>query len=112
MRRLAANSGSVSGRIAEREEKWADHLWVVAYSRNGYRAEARVSPDGKFTFPALPPGEYGLKVGHDMFQDFELEAEDLPIAQRSLADPWKRAKLVTVEPGKAKNVQDLSLPQK
>ena len=45
-------------------------------------------------------------------QDFELEAEDLPIAQRSLADPWKRAKLVTVEPGKAKNVQDLSLPQK
>ncbi|MFO0803337.1 MAG: carboxypeptidase-like regulatory domain-containing protein [Gemmataceae bacterium] len=108
----AANSGGVTGRVADPEEKWAGHLWVVAFAKNGHRAEARVMSDGKFAFPALPPGEYGLKVGHDLFHDSELEAEDLPIGQRSLADPWNRATLVTVEPGKVKDLKDLALPQR
>ena len=47
-----------------------------------------------------------------MLHDSELEAEDLPLHQRSLADPWKRATRVTVEPGKVKEVNALGLPQK
>ena len=67
--------GSLSGVVGDIPGQLDGHLWVVAFAKNGYRAEARVRPGGKFTFPALPPGEYGLKVGHELFKDFEVEAE-------------------------------------
>lgn len=104
----ATEPGRLSGKVSERPVKWDGYLWVVAYSKNGYRSEARVGDDGTFHFPALPPGEYGLKVGHDLFTDEEIMAEE----PQPPADPWKRAKLATVEPGKSTTVDSLTLPDR
>lgn len=111
----ATEPGRLSGKVSERPVKWDGYLWVVAYSKNGYRSEARVGDDGTFHFPALPPGEYGLKVGHDLFTDEEIMAEEpQPPAWKIQppADPWKRAKLATVESGKSTTVDSLTLPDR
>src|SRR5262249_17653826 len=63
-------AGSVSGRVKSTPAGLEGHLWVVAFTKTGFRAEAPVF-QGHFTLPALPPGEYGLKVGHDAFVDAE-----------------------------------------
>ena len=35
----------------------------------GFAFETRIGSDGQFTLDHLPPGEYGLKVGHDAYWD-------------------------------------------
>ena len=55
----------MSGAPAE----WAGSLWAVAFNHAGLRTETRLNPDGAFQFRQLPPGEYGLKVGHDAFME-------------------------------------------
>ena len=47
----------------------AGATWVVAFTDTIIRREARVAPDGSFRLDALPPGRYGLKTGHDAYED-------------------------------------------
>ena len=112
---IATEPGRLTGKVPDRPEKLDGYLWVVAFSRNGHRAESRIGSNGNFSFPSLPPGEYGLKVGHDLFVDEDVTAE-APQAPgwkiQPLADPWKRAKIVAVASGKTSTVDDLTLPQK
>ena len=64
--------GRIRGRVKDVPPGWEGHLWVVAFSKTAVREEARVAPDGTFSLPPLPPGEYGLKVGHDAYEDAEV----------------------------------------
>jgi hypothetical protein len=79
-------------------------IWVVAFNRTAVRVEARVERGGDFTLPLVPPGEYGLKVGSEAHRDPEVVpgklAFDHPEAFQQKADPWKKAKVVKVEPGR------------
>ena len=94
---------------------WEGHLWVVAFSKTAIREESRAAPDGTFSFPALPPGEYGLKVGHDAYDDPEVYPgslmRDHPEAFKENADPWKRAKIVSVRAGQTTEGVEVELPQ-
>ena len=65
----------------------------MAFSKTAVQAEARVGPGGEFTLPSLPPGEYGLKAGHDAYDDAEVYpgklAMEHPESFKETADPWK-----------------------
>ncbi len=111
----ATEPGRLTGKVPDRPEKLEGYLWVVAFSKNGHRAEARIGSNGTFSFPSLPPGEYGLKVGHDLYVDEEVTAEEPQAPGWKIqppADPWKRAKIVAVASGKTTTVDDLTLPLK
>ena len=73
-----------------------------------------VSRTVRFFFGDLPPGEYGLKVGHDAYTDTEVpRGTDIPKeAYETLADPWKRATVVTVEAGHETSDVELELPSR
>jgi hypothetical protein len=110
-----AGSGAVAGVVGDVPAQYDGHLWVVAFATNGFRAETRVRVGGKFAFPALPPGEYGLKVGHNAFKDEEVLAEEPKAPAFKIqppADPWKRALKVTLKAGETVTVKDLTLPEK
>ena len=96
--------GRIRGRVEGVPPGWEGHVWVVAFSRTAVREEVRVARDGTFTLPPLPPGEYGLKAGHDAYDDPEVYPGRLmrehPEAFKETADPWKRAKVVKVEAGR------------
>lgn len=120
-----ADPGTVAGRVKAVPPGWEGELWVVAFARTGHRAEARVRPDGTFEL-ALPPGDYGLKVGHDAFHDKETRVEQpkkkpgekwtkeeddaFKKAWNAPARPWDRAKVVAVEAGRAVAGVELELP--
>jgi hypothetical protein len=63
----------------------------------------------------LPPGEYGLKVGHDAYEDAEVYFGSLLEVPREAfkvpADPWKRAKVVRVEAGWETEGVEVEMPQ-
>ena len=107
------HGGGISGRVDDIPMQWKDETWVVAFARTGLRFEALVGADGTFTFGQLPPGEYGLKAGHDAFLDAErpapMLADDDP-AYGSPGEPWKRAKIVIVEPDRTTRNVRLELP--
>jgi hypothetical protein len=107
--------GRIRGRVKSVPPGWEGHVWVIAFSKTAIREEARVDRDGTFSLPPLPPGEYGLKVGHDAFDDAEVYPGSLINDHREafdqVADPWKRAKMVSVEAGKELTGIDLELPQ-
>src|SRR5262249_34677208 len=71
--------GSVRGRVQAVPKELAGQLWVVAFTKFGYSAEARVQADGRFRLCDLPPGEYGLKVGHDAYSDSD---KDVPFTKK------------------------------
>ena len=79
------------------------------------RRKRAVEPSGQFTLPSLPPGEYGLKAGHDAYDDAEVYPGKLAIEHpesfKETADPWKRAKLVTVKPGRDSDVVEVEFPR-
>jgi hypothetical protein len=89
-------------------------VWVVAFSKTAVREEARVAPDGTFALPPLPPGEYGLKAGHDAYEDAEvypgLLVRDHPEAAKEPADPWKQARVVTVKAGQETSGVEVEFP--
>jgi hypothetical protein len=107
--------GWIRGRVKNVPRGWEGQLWVVAFSKTSIREESRVAPDGTFSFPALPAGEYGLKVGHDAYDDPEVYPgslmRDHPEAFKENADPWKRAKLVSVHAGQTTAGVEVELPQ-
>jgi hypothetical protein len=104
--------GSITGRVQHVLEGWRGHLWVVAFTNTGIRYETRVREDGSFLFASLPPGEFGLKVGHDAYEDSEVP-RGRQLAKESwekLADPWKEAKIVQVKPNRGTSGIELELP--
>jgi hypothetical protein len=104
--------GSIRGRVTNVPAGWEGNLWAVAFTKTAIQAEARVNASGAFSFPRLPPGEYGLKVGHDGYHDPDVpQGNKIPKEMWELKpEPWKRAKLVTVEPGHETSGVELELP--
>lgn len=106
--------GILDGKVTRQPEALAGQLWAVAFSKTGHCAEARVRKDGTFRFLDLPPGEYGVKVGHDGIEDRDVRVpwpgdgkgkdykptkEEWAAYSKAFdapADPWKRAKRGTV----------------
>jgi hypothetical protein len=112
---VCTTGGRIRGRVKEVPRGWEGQLWVIAFSKTAIRDEARVDPDGTFMFPALPPGEYGLKVGHDAYEDAEVYPGKLALEHREafneMSDPWKRAKVVTVKPGGDSAIVEVEFPR-
>jgi hypothetical protein len=104
--------GSVSGRVTGVGREWAGHAWVIAFNRTGVRAEARVDAAGQFRLDRLPPGEYGLKVGHESYRDAEaVEPAKVPPEMRGKpADAWRRATVVRLKAGEETDGVTLELP--
>jgi hypothetical protein len=106
--------GSLRGRVKNVPADWKGHLWVVAFTKTAIQMETRVTPDGMFSFSLLPPGEYGLKVGYDGYQDSEVpqwRPNTPKEAWEKKADPWQRAKVVAVEAGHEVSGIELELPR-
>ena len=107
--------GALRGQVKNVPEGWQGNLWAVAFSRSAVRAETRVADDGTFAFDALPPGRYGLKVGHDAYKDSEVPGrnglQSIPEdAWNKISDPWKRAVKATVTAGQTTEGLELELP--
>jgi hypothetical protein len=120
---VCTDGGALRGRVKDIPPGLDHNLWVVAFTKTGYRAETRVLPDGTFRFGSLPSGEYGLKVGHDAYTDSETqvaapthekwtkeETDAFNKAWNAPADPWQRAMVVRVEAGREKSGVELKLP--
>jgi len=104
--------GSISGSVSGAPPGWQGYLWVVAFNKTGIRAETRVARNGEFSLEHLPPGEYGLKVGHDALDDAEVPKHPVPPEDwKEPADPWKRAAIVEVRAGEESAETGLELPE-
>jgi hypothetical protein len=107
--------GRIRGRVLGVPAAWDGHVWVVAFSKTAVLAEALVDSRGQFTLPSLPPGEYGLKAGHNGYADAEVYPGGLmrehPESFNETANPWKRAKIVTVEPGRDTEIVEVEFPR-
>jgi hypothetical protein len=99
----AADGGAIEGRVEGVPAAMAGQVWVVAFDGGVIRREALAAPDGTFRLEGLPPGRYGLKAGHDAYEDPHVPRGDLTEVDRSewekSAEPWQGAVAVTVEPG-------------
>ena len=105
--------GSIAGRVQNVPQGWRGHLWIVAFTKTGIRYETRVREDGSFLLVCLPPGEFGLKVGHDAYDDPDIPHDLRHVTKEGwdkLDDPWKGAKIVNVKPDRAASGIELELP--
>jgi hypothetical protein len=97
--------GAIEGRVENVPPAMAGQVWVVAFDATVLKREVLVSADGTFRLEDLPPGRFGLKAGHDAYNDphvprwREGEKHD-PKDFEKPAEPWQGAMVVTVEPGK------------
>ena len=107
--------GSVSGRIKNVPPGWEDQLWVVAFNKTAIRKDVRVDRDGRFRITQLPPGQFGLKVGHDAYHDSEIywgmDEKELEEAYKRKIDPMKRATVVNIQSGRDIEGVELELPE-
>ena len=61
--------------------------------------------DGAFHLSELPPGRYGLKAGHDSYEDPHVPKIEFGPGKPpdpnffKPAEPWQGAAIVTVKPG-------------
>jgi hypothetical protein len=104
----ATEGGSIAGRVEHVPEAMAGQVWVVAFNENIIRREARLGRDGTFRLDGLPPGRYGLKVGHDAYKDPHIPEihgfgqkrtpEELALWDKK-AEPWQGAVEATVRAG-------------
>ena len=90
--------GNIDGKVEGIPADLAGQVWVVAFNDNVFSCETRVQKDGAFSFKDIPPGNYGLKAGHDNY--FEKPDLGEKESQTKPADPWKKAVKVIVEDGK------------
>ena len=108
------DGGSIHGRVKNVPTGWEGNLWAVAFTKSAIQAEKPVNADGSFSFSQLPPGEYGLKVGHDAYHDMEVPrgkaAMSNPALNEKKADPWQRAVMATVRSGSETSGVELVLP--
>jgi Carboxypeptidase regulatory-like domain len=92
---------------------WEGHLWAIAFTKSGIRAETRVNADGTFRLEHVPPGEYGVKVGHDGYLDAEVPRIGSKVTEADWnrqANAWKAARVVRVQPGHVSDGVELELP--
>jgi hypothetical protein len=109
---VCTEGGGIRGRVKNVPAGWKGHLWVVAFAKNAIQRETRADPDGAFSFSLLPPGEYGLKVGYDDYQDSEVaQGEYHEEVREKKSDPWRRAKVITVEASREASGVELELPR-
>jgi hypothetical protein len=112
---VCTEGGSIRGRVTNVPSGWEGNLWAVAFTKTAIQAEAQVNANGQFSFPQLAPGEYGLKVGHDAYQDSEVPRGSLDKIPKEMwalkPEPWKRAKVVTVSAGQETSDVELELPR-
>jgi hypothetical protein len=110
-----AEGGRIRGTVTGVPESWRGQAWVVAFGKSGVRAEVQAALDSSFALPPLPPGEYGLKVGHDAYLDPEVpqgEFDKIPKeARERKADPWKNARTVKVEPERDVTGVEVAFPR-
>jgi hypothetical protein len=96
----AVSGGTVEGRAENVPPSMSGMVWVVAFGDSVLRREARVATDGTFRLERLPPGRYGLKVGHDAYEDPHItKGRSQPEEFKKKAEPWQGAVVVTVKPG-------------
>jgi hypothetical protein len=84
--------GRIRGRVKDVSPDQAERLWVVAFARTPFSAVVPVDRDGRFVLADLPPGEIGLKVGHEGYVDSDVPRA--PFAKdvwQQVGEPWKRA---------------------
>lgn len=109
------DGGTIRGAVKGVPAGWEGHVWVVAFSKTAVQAEARVSPDGSFCLPNLPAGDYGVKAGHEAYEDPEtypgLRYRDHPEAFEQKSDPWKQALVVEVKRGGEIDGIEVEFPQ-
>ena len=95
--------GSIEGRVENIPPEMAGMTWVIAFDGGATRAEARVEVAGTFRLADLPPGRYGLKAGHDAYEDphslSKLKREEMVGHFKLPAEPWSGAVVVEVKPG-------------
>jgi hypothetical protein len=104
----AVEGGSIVGRVEHVPEPMAGQVWVVAFNENVIRREVRAGRAGAFRLDGLPPGRYGVKVGHDAYRDPHIP-EIRPFGQertpeeraqwKKKAEPWQGAVEATVRTG-------------
>lgn len=103
----AVEGGSLEGRVVDLPESMAGQVWVIAFNETMIRREARVRVNGTFRLDNLPPGRYGLKVGHDAYQDPHIpglgpawEHTPAELAElRKKSEPWQGAVEASVRSG-------------
>ncbi len=102
---VLTEGGAIEGRVENVPVAMAGQVWVIAFDETILRREVLVVADGAFRLDDLPPGRYGLKVGHDANTDPHVprwKPEDKPDLKElnKPAEPWQGAVIVTVAPGK------------
>jgi hypothetical protein len=110
------DGAKISGRVRGIPADSAGNWWVVAFDRTIWKAATRIGVDGTFCLDRLPPGEYGLKVGHDGFHDADVPrrsswADKFPEdVWNTTANAWHAATLVTLAKNREVNDVVLELP--
>lgn len=96
----AVEGGAIQGRVEGAPARWKGELWVVAFNESIHLAEARVASDGTFRLDGLPPGRYGLYVGHDAHEErFRDLKRVIDLESWAPADPWKHAVIAEAASG-------------
>lgn len=95
------DGGAIVGRVADIPADAAGQWWVVAFDRTVWIAETRVAKDGAFRLDRLPPGEFGLKVGHDAYHEAGNPDHPTVEDEKLQVNAWPGTTLVKVEPGQS-----------
>ncbi|WP_435011419.1 carboxypeptidase-like regulatory domain-containing protein [Tundrisphaera lichenicola] len=102
---LAVVEGAaIEGRVDNVPPEMAGMIWVIAFDGGIVVRDVQVAPDGTFRLAGLPPGKYGLKAGHDGYEDphslsGRIDFEKHPELFEKTAEPWRGAVEVTVDAG-------------
>ncbi|HEV3302860.1 MAG TPA: carboxypeptidase-like regulatory domain-containing protein [Planctomycetaceae bacterium] len=110
------DGGKISGRVRGVPTDSAGDWRVVAFDRTVWKAATRIGVDGTFCVDRLPPGEYGLKVGHDGFHDTDVPrrnswAEKFPDdVWKTTTNAWRGATIVNLANNRQVNDVMLDLP--
>jgi len=99
---------TIEGRVENVPTAMLGHVWVIAFDDRIIRREVLARPDGSFRLEGLPPGRYGLKAGHDAYEDpHSLGALRRPEMEKyrkeilEQAEPWRGAVVVEGRAGGA-----------